>query len=495
MTAQPRPFDFDNSYARLPDRFSVRQAPVPVSSPALIRLNNPLALALGLDPDALEADDAAAIFAGNEVPQGAEPLAMAYAGHQFGHFVPQLGDGRALLLGEVIGTDGIRYDIQLKGSGRTPFSRGGDGRAALGPVVREYVISEAMAGLGIATSRALAMALTGDHVLRDQGPEPGAVLCRVAKSHVRVGTFQFFASRGDRDAVKALADYVHHRHPGDADTGSPYLDLLQNVIARTAKLVASWQLVGFIHGVMNTDNMQLAGETIDFGPCAFLDHYQPDKVFSSIDQFGRYAYANQPKIALWNMARLAECLLPLIDADEQKAVDQAEQALAGFSPILESVLGQGWRAKLGLTGTDEADLAFVHDLLDVMADHRADFTRTFRALSELSDQPGEADQGFLAEFSDHQAANGWLARWRGRLVFESRPGADRSAAMRAVNPAFIARNHQVQRAIDAAYDVDYAPIDRLLTVLRAPFDDHPGFEDLATAPTAQEEVRRTFCGT
>src|ERR1700682_1292102 len=385
-------FPFENTYARLPDRFYARVAPTPVRAPRLIRLNTELALNLGLDPDWLAGRDGLEVLAGRGVPEAAEPIAMAYAGHQFGHFVPQLGDGRAILLGEVIDADGVRRDIQLKGSGPTPFSRRGDGRAALGPVLREYIVSEAMATLGIPTTRALAAVVTGERVMRET-PVPGALLTRVASSHIRVGTFQYFAARGDTEGVRRLADHVIKRHyPQLAHGDRPYHALLEGVIARQADLVARWLLVGFIHGVMNTDNTSISGETIDYGPCAVMDHYDPGTVFSSIDEQGRYAYANQPRIALWNLTRLAECLLPLFSDEQDKAIEEAQLALGGFAEAFNAAYQAGLRNKLGLFTARDDDPALAQDLLDAMAGHQADFTLTFRRLSDAAlDPDGDAE--------------------------------------------------------------------------------------------------------
>src|SRR5712671_3952646 len=381
MTVQ---FPFDNTYAALPDGFFARVAPTPVTSPKLVKLNRPLALHLGLDPDLLSSPEGAEILAGKRVPDGADPIAMAYAGHQFGHFVPQLGDGRAILLGEVIDADGVRRDIQLKGSGPTPFSRRGDGRAALGPVLREYIVSEAMAALGIPTTRSLAAVVTGENVMRET-PLPGAVLTRVASSHIRVGTFQYFAARNDTEGVRRLADHVIARHyPQVAGAERPYLALLNGVIARQAELVARWLLVGFIHGVMNTDNTSISGETIDYGPCAFMDHYDPAKVFSSIDETGRYAYANQPRIALWNLTRLAECLLPLLSDEQDKAIKEAQSILGAFAEKFTTAYQAGLRSKVGLFTARDGDPVLAQDLLDAMARTQADFTLTFRHLSDAA---------------------------------------------------------------------------------------------------------------
>src|SRR5437588_1690605 len=393
MTAQIEAVDFfafDNSYARLPDRFFARLRPTPVAAPHLVRLNKKLAWHLDLDPGKLAAPEGVEMLAGNTVPDLGEPLAMAYAGHQFGHFVPQLGDGRAILLGEVIDRDGVRRDIQLKGSGPTPFSRQGDGRAALGPVLREYIVSEAMAALGIPTTRALAAVTTGEPVWRGT-PLPGAVLTRVASSHIRVGTFQFFGARGDLDAIRRLADHVIARHyPEAVDAVNRYRTLLDLVISRQAALIAKWLLVGFIHGVMNTDNMSIAGETIDYGPCAFMDVYHPGTVFSSIDQMGRYAYRNQPRIAQWNLARFAECLLPLLAQSEDAGLQQAQEALDAFAPHFEAAYTSGLRRKLGLHEERPGDLSLAQDLLERMARNGADFTLIFRRLCDAAASPDGA---------------------------------------------------------------------------------------------------------
>jgi serine/tyrosine/threonine adenylyltransferase len=488
-------FPFQNTYAELPDGFFARVAPTPVASPRLIKLNRPLAIRLGLDPDRLESAEGAEILAGKLVPSGAEPIAMAYAGHQFGHFVPQLGDGRAILLGEVIDVEGVRRDIQLKGSGPTPFSRRGDGRAALGPVLREYIVSEAMAALGIPTTRSLAAVVTGESVIRETAL-PGAVLTRVASSHIRVGTFQYFAARGNTEGVRRLADHVIARHyPGAAGTERPYHALLEGVIARQADLVARWLLVGFIHGVMNTDNTSISGETIDYGPCAFMDSYDPAAVFSSIDELGRYAYANQPRIALWNLTRLAECLLPLFCDDKDKAIEQAQSILAEFAPGFTRAYHAGLRQKIGLLTEREDDEALVQDLLDAMAKNQADFTLTFRRLSEAALTP-EGDQMVRQLFADPAGFDEWALRWRKRIEAEPRTPAARSSAMRAVNPAFIPRNHRIEAIIQAAVNGDdFAPFEGLLAVLSKPFEDQPALSDYAEPPEPHQRVLQTFCGT
>jgi uncharacterized protein YdiU (UPF0061 family) len=487
-------FSFDNSYTRFPARFYARVAPTRVASPRLIRVNGPLALELGLDPEALSADGAQ-IFSGNQIPEGAEPIATAYAGHQFGGFVPQLGDGRAILLGEVIDRGGVRRDIQLKGAGRTPFSRGGDGRAALGPVLREYVVSEAMAALGLPTTRALAAVTTGEKVRREE-MLPGAIFTRVASSHIRVGTFQFFATRDDVEGVRLLADHVIARHyPHAAQAERPYRALLEAVIKGQAELIAQWLLIGFIHGVMNTDNTSIAAETIDYGPCAFMDNYDPEAVFSAIDRGGRYAYMNQPAIGEWNLTALAECLLPLISDDVDAAIDEAKEALSAYAATFGKAYEGGLRRKLGLASEQEGDKVLARDLLTMMAAAGADFTLTFRALSDAAAGP-EQDANVRSLFADTAAIEAWLQRWRQRLEQESTDAATRSAAMKAVNPAYIPRNHRVEAMIRAAVDRDdFAPFEELMTVLSKPFEDQPEFVHYAEPPKKHERVLQTFCGT
>ncbi|WP_224006817.1 protein adenylyltransferase SelO [Aureimonas sp. SA4125] len=484
---------FDNSYARLPGSFHARIEPSAASAPRLLKLNRALAETLGLDPAALETQEAARWFAGSGFPEGAEPIALAYAGHQFGNFVPQLGDGRAVLLGEIVGRDGQRRDIQLKGSGPTPFSRGGDGRAALGPVVREYLVSEAMAALGVPSTRALAMVATGDQVWRDT-VLPGAVLARVAASHIRVGTFQFFAARGDDEAVRRLADYAIARHyPAAADADCPALALLGEVATRQAELVARWMLIGFVHGVMNTDNMAISGETIDYGPCAFLDVYDPSTVFSSIDRGGRYAYANQPGIAQWNLTRLAECLLPLIDADEARAIERAKVVLAGYAETFQQAYLAGMRRKLGLMTAGDGDLQMAQDLLGIMADGKADFTLTFRGLGAAAADPA-AIASVAQGFADPAPFMLWAEGWLRRLGEEAEMG--RAEAMRTANPAFIPRNAQVEAVIAAAVENgDFAPFETLASVLARPYEDQPENDAYAIPPASSGEAYRTFCGT
>jgi serine/tyrosine/threonine adenylyltransferase len=500
-TASPLPrlpipgWVFSNSYAALPGEFFARLDPVPVVKPRLIELNESLASELKLERRSLDSAELAAIFSGNSIPEGAEPIAMAYAGHQFGQFVPQLGDGRAILLGEVIDRSGVRRDIQLKGSGRTPFSRSGDGRAALGPVLREYVVSEAMHALGIPGTRALAAVTTGELVLRD-ARLPGAILTRVAASHVRVGTFEYFAARGNHDALKILADYTIDRHyPQVQSAQHPYLELLRAVCMRQAALVASWMHVGFIHGVMNTDNTAISGETIDFGPCAFLDAYDPATVFSSIDSMGRYAYGNQPAAAQWNLARLAESLLPLIDSDAKRAVEAAGPVIESFQELFEAHWLSGMRRKLGLASCEDGDLQLARAWLDVMHRNECDYTVTFRRLCDAAENPGGAAEAELrASFARPAEFGEWAAAWRARL--EREPQGGRALSMRRVNPAYIPRNHRVEAMIAAAVErEDFAPFQEMLDVLSRPYEDRAGFEAYAAPPQPSERVLQTFCGT
>jgi uncharacterized protein YdiU (UPF0061 family) len=474
----------DNSYARLPDRFYARLAPTPVSAPKLVKLNSALALQLGLDPEFLASPEGVEILAGNRVAEGSEPIALAYAGHQFGNFVPQLGDGRAVLLGEVVDTAGVRRDIQLKGSGPTPFSRRGDGRAALGPVLREYIISEAMQALGIPTTRSLAAVITGDPVIREN-IMPGAVLTRVASSHIRVGTFQFFAARGDKEALKLLADHVIARHyPGTQS----YRELFEKVMERQANLVAKWLGVGFIHGVMNTDNVSIAGETIDYGPCAFMDAYHPETVFSSIDQTGRYAFGKQPQIAGWNLARLGESLLPLLADDPDAAVEIANDVLKSYSAIFGAAYLSVLRRKFGLSTEQEGDSELAQGFMKLLADNGTDYTLAFRGLSH-----GTA-RGLFDEPAGYDV---WEVKWRERLATEPQDEATRRAAMQAVNPAYVPRNHKVEEALAAAIqEDDYAPFEALIAVLAKPFEERPGLEAYAQPASADEARRyRTYCGT
>jgi uncharacterized protein YdiU (UPF0061 family) len=488
-------FAFDNTYSRLPARFFAPISPTRVRAPRVVKVNRTLAVELGLDPDELTAPAGAEMLSGNALPAGAEPIALAYAGHQFGHFVPQLGDGRAILLGEVVDRGGRRVDIQLKGSGRTPFSRQGDGRAALGPVLREYIVSEAMAALGVPTTRALAAVVTGEPVVRDE-VLPGAVLARVAASHIRVGTFQFFAARGDRDALTTLVSYALRRHYPDATgSGNDALALLERVAHAHADLVARWLGVGFVHGVMNTDNTSVAGETIDYGPCAFLDAYDPAKTFSSIDHGGRYAFANQPRIAQWNLARFGETLLPLLADDEQEAVRLATERLRRFSTQFAAAHARVLGAKLGLARDEADDPALAADLLARMASGGVDYTVFFRTLCAAAGDPSE-DERVASLFAEPGAFHDWSRAWRRRLASEDVAPDARAAAMRLANPAFVPRNHRVAQAIEAAVRRDdFEPFETLVRVLGRPYEDQPEAEHLADPPRPEERVLQTFCGT
>ena len=486
---------FDNSYTRLPERFYTRRLPDPVSSPGLIRVNHALASHLGFEPNWLESEAGLAFISGNLIPGGADPVATVYAGHQFGGWVPQLGDGRAILLGEMIAADGVRYDIQFKGSGRTPYSRGGDGRAPLGPVLREYIVSEAMAILGVPTTRALAAATTGEDVMRD-GRLPGAVLTRVAQSHIRVGTIQFFAAKRDFEAVKILVDHTIQRHyPEAAQADNPVRAMLDGVVASQASLIAQWQLLGFIHGVMNTDNMLLSGETIDYGPCAFMDEFDPGTVYSSIDHGGRYAYSNQPPIAHWNLSVLAQALLLLLDDDQEKALAMGQAAIDAFPNLYLTAYQNGMRKKLGFTQIGDDDAVFMQDLLTLMQEEKADYTLTFRRLSDLAD-PEKASAGVSSVFELPETFAPWLDRWRKRLSGESPDASGRQKSMFAVNPAYIARNHLVAEVIDAAViQQDFEPFHTLVDVLARPFEFSEAKARYATPPRPEQVVKQTFCGT
>ncbi|MDT3427666.1 uncharacterized protein YdiU (UPF0061 family) [Paenibacillus forsythiae] len=480
-------WNFDNSYARLPESLFTRQAPTPVRAPKPIILNDRLAASLGINAQALQTEEGAAVLAGNRVPEGAEPLAQAYAGHQFGHFT-MLGDGRALLLGEQLTPRGERVDIQLKGSGRTRYSRRGDGRAALGPMLREYIISEAMNALGIPTTRSLAVVTTGESILRET-EQPGAILTRVAASHLRVGTFQYAAAWGSSQDLQALADYTLNRHFPEADAEeNRYLALLREVIRRQAALIAKWQLVGFIHGVMNTDNMALSGETIDYGPCAFMDVYDPATVFSSIDIQGRYAYGNQPHIAAWNLARFAETLLPLLHESDAEAVKLAEAAISDFNELYHRKWLGGMRAKLGIHNEEPEDESLIEDLLRMMQKERADYTNTFRALT--LDKPEDTALYGTGEFTK------WYELWQARLGRQTEPRSSSHQLMRSSNPAVIPRNHRVEEALEAAVEQgDYSVMERLLDVLSQPYAYSPEQEDYTTLPEPSSCPYRTFCGT
>ncbi len=474
------------SYARLPERFFARVQPTPVAAPRLIKCNHALASDLNLEESSLDPPALAALFAGNVLPKGSVPIAMAYAGHQFGHFVAQLGDGRAILIGETRDRAGELRDIQLKGCGRTPYSRNGDGRAALGPVLREYLVSEAMHALGIPTTRSLAAVSTGETVRRETSL-PGAVVTRVAASHVRVGTFEYFAARGDVAGTKILADYVIDRHyPQCAHAESPYLALLQEVVSSQAALIARWMNVGFIHGVMNTDNMAVSGETIDFGPCAFMDSFDPAAVFSSIDERGRYAFANQPKAAQWNLARFAETLLPLMDGDAQRAIGAATEVIASFETLFKDRWLEGMRRKLGLSTPEPGDRQLAEDFLTAMQRNQADFTVSFRALCDASHARGDGAIG----------DDDWMQRWWARMSREAVDPMQRAESMQQANPAYIPRNHRIEQVIAAAVERDdFAPFEQLSQVLAQPCAARAAFAAYADPPQPQERVLQTFCGT
>lgn len=488
-------FPFANSYTSLPADFFSRQLPTPVSRPGLIRINHSLAAYLGVDAAQLATAEGVEVLAGNRVAAGSDPIATAYAGHQFGGWNPQLGDGRAILLGEVLAQDGQRYDIQLKGSGPTPYSRMGDGRSPLGPVLREYIVSEAMVALGVPTTRSLAAVTTGDPVVRD-GYLPGAILTRVAKSHIRVGTFQYFAAR-DEALVQVLADHVIARHYPDAvAANNPYAALLGGVVERQALLIAQWMSLGFIHGVMNTDNMLVSGETIDYGPCAFMDEFSNLKVFSSIDRQGRYAYGNQPGIGQWNLACLAQALMPLLADDEDDQVAIAQGKVNGYAEIFREAYNQRMAAKIGLAQASDDSEALIADLLKLMSDYQLDFTLTFRALTEqLRVELGEDGQWIEQLIVLPEAMAPWLQRWQAyrhsaHLLPES------AALMTAVNPVFIPRNHQIELAIsEASRDQNFTRFHTLVELLANPFEYSVAHAEFARAPDVAERVRRTFCGT
>ncbi len=484
------PLEFDNTYARLPEHFYERIAPTKVPHPRWLAVNTRLGASLGLDDRELRSEELLSALAGNSLLPGSEPIALAYAGHQFGGFVPKLGDGRAVLLGEVIGVDGVRRDIQLKGSGPTSFSRRGDGRAALGPVLREFIVSEAMFALGVPTTQSLAAVLTGQPVIRET-ILPGAVLTRVASSHLRVGTFEYFGRRGDADALRTLTDYALRRHyPERVQDESPPLALLDAVMTQQAKLIARWMNLGFVHGVMNTDNCSIPGETIDYGPCAFLDVYDPSRTFSSIDHGGRYAFGNQPRIGLWNMARLAEALLPLLGEVSPRTIERLESQLTDFEARFEEHRGAGLCAKLGLAHLPE-NVELGERLLRSMHDARVDFTLAFRRLTELA---GDRPDGFTELFAD-QPVTAWVLEWRQRIALEGGFSPERVLAMQRNNPAFIARNHLVEQAIAAATEGELGPFERLRTCLLRPYDDQPEFTDLGLPPGEEQWEYRTFCGT
>ena len=479
-------FKFDNTYLHLPEIFYTNLVPAPVPEPEMVILNTPLAIELGLDFSEISLDKQAVLFAGNQMPESAEPFAQAYAGHQFGHF-SMLGDGRAIVWGEHITPTGQRFDLQFKGSGPTPYSRGGDGRAPLGPMLREYIISEAMQALNIPTTRSLAVVTHGEQVYRET-TLPGAILTRVASSHIRVGTFQFAALKEDEETIQALLDYTIKRHyPEIKEKQNKALFLLKAVIEKQAELITHWMRVGFIHGVMNTDNMALSGETIDYGPCAFMDTYDPGTVFSSIDHAGRYAYANQPAITQWNLARLAETLLPLINENAEKARDLAEEAINGFGVVYKEKSLSMLRAKVGLFGEQPEDEKLITDLLDWMHQKGADYTNTFLDLTNESPPKGES--------YNSDTFKEWHARWQARVVKNTQPLESSLALMRANNPVVIPRNHIVEQALDAATNGDLHPLKNLLAALQEPYKNSSDLKPYQCPPKPEEKVCHTFCGT
>ncbi len=493
-------FPFENQYVHLGDDFYHKTRPAIVSNPTLIQFNHELADELGIRLSDFNPQQAAEIFSGKIIPADAEPLAMAYAGHQFGHFNPQLGDGRAILLGEIRAKNGQLYGLQLKGSGQTAYSRNGDGRAALGPVLREYLLSEAMAKLSVPTTRALAAVTTGEPVARER-LLPGGVITRVAASFIRVGSFQYFAARGDEAAIKKLADYViANNYPQLADSANPYADFLQQLVLKQADLIARWMCLGFIHGVMNTDNMSVAGETIDYGPCAFMDGYSHDQVFSSIDRDGRYAYNNQPSIGLWNLTRLAECLIPLLDNDTDRAVSIATDILKTYGGHYEDHWLAGMRAKCGIfeAGDEQAgeDKQLLDEWLNIMDESQADFSLSFFYLSLLHLQADEQDNALIDLYENKTAIQQWLAKWRKRIAMQKLDDGQRQKQMQAVNPVYIPRNHQIEAVIRAAEDHgDFTPFYQLYEVLQKPFELQAGKAQYMQPPKPEEVVRQTFCGT
>jgi uncharacterized protein YdiU (UPF0061 family) len=476
-------FRFDNSYSQLPERFYERIQPTPVQNPKLIQFNQPLANELQISFDEFNHNDLAEVFSGNKTPDGANPIALAYAGHQFGHFVPSLGDGRAILLGEVFDKNQIRHDIQLKGSGPTSFSRRGDGRAALGPMMREYIVSEAMFAMGIPTTRSLALVTTGETVRRD-GIKPGAILIRVAKSHIRVGTFEYFAARGDVEALKILLNYCVQRHfPDVADSKNLPIDFLREAVKLQAKLIAQWMSVGFVHGVMNTDNMAISGETIDYGPCAFLDEYNPNAVWSSIDHQGRYAYSNQASIALWNLHNLASCLHPLIDLPD--AVNQLKEVLAEFEPTFQAAWLKYMGKKIGFDNSNEADQKLIQELLNIMHSNQADYTLTFKQLANS-----------LEAGSSTTELGPWISTWKSHLKNKGISNEAAVSRMNASNPIYIPRNHKIEFAIQKAeIENDFTEFKSLLNVLKNPYLENTAFETYSLPPKPEEKVHETFCGT
>ena len=484
---------FDNSYQNLPQDFFERINPVPVKDPQLIVFNNDLGKSLGIDQK-ISKKELANIFSGNEILKGSSPIALAYAGHQYGNFVNQLGDGRAVLLGEVSTPNQERFDMQLKGSGQTRFSRQGDGRSPLGPVIREYVVSEAMNALGIPSTRSLAAVTTGEKVFREV-ILPGGILTRIAKSHIRVGTFEYFAAQKNTENLKTLADYTIKRHfPSLKDVANPYLSLLEIVSERQIELISKWMGVGFIHGVMNTDNTSIVGETIDYGPCAFMDEYNPSTVFSSIDAHGRYAFGNQPLIAQWNMACFANSLLGLIDKDTEKATDKAQKVINNFPNKMSEAMMSVMCKKIGLDSTKTNSQEALTKLLRIMLDNKSDYTLTFRYLSEII--KGKRDSLFKQQFLEHKQISNWLKEWKELIKDQNLAKKEIALSIENSNPVFIPRNHLVERAIEAAVENnDFSEMKTLLTILSKPYEEQSKYGQYMKPPKPHEVVHQTFCGT
>ena len=494
MSDKKKLINFDNSYARLPKSFFECIKPTPVKEPKLVRFNKLLANEIGLN--VIEDNDILSdIFSGNIVPEGSEPIALVYAGHQFGYFVPQLGDGRAILLGEIVNNGGCRFDIQLKGSGQTSYSRSGDGRAPLGAVIREYIISEAMHSLNIPTTRSLAIIVTGELVSRET-LLPGGILTRIASSHLRVGTFEYFAASDDQENLQLLADYSINRHfPNIKKSNLRYQTFLESVCDRQAALIAKWMHVGFVHGVMNSDNASISGETIDYGPCAFMDSYDPATVFSSIDHHGRYAYGNQPNIAQWNIACLGECLLPLIHPDRNKAIGIAEEILDSFQDKFRKYWLSGMYKKIGLTQNEPEDINLLEQLLELMKENKTDYTLTFRYLSDAIEND-TGNSNFEKQFLSQNKISEWLVSWRKRLKIQSASFKKIKMSMQKENPAFIPRNHRIEKAIYEAVDNnDYSYMDHLILLLNKPYQDQPNNSEYMHPPEKPDHNYQTFCGT
>ena len=492
-----RDFPVTNQFFSLGNLFYRAQAPTPVPAPKTIAINTSLAEQLGLPVDFLNSSTALNIFSGNKVPVGSHPLAAVYAGHQFGQWNPQLGDGRAILLGELESTDGKLLDIQLKGAGPTPYSRMGDGRSPLGPVLREYLVSEAMSALGIPTTRSLAAVTTGE-VVRREKPLPGAILTRVASSHVRIGTFQYFAARQMNSEVKQLADYCIQRHfPAALESDNPYVTFLKSVIERQARLIAQWQSVGFIHGVMNTDNILICGETIDYGPCAFLDEYNPAAVFSSIDRQGRYSYQNQPSIAQWNLAWLAQYMIPLLNSHEEKALELAKETIDDFWPTYNMCYAEIMCRKLGFEKSSEESLSLLTDLLKLMTQEKSDFTLTFHTLADYLSNDRDCDNSISNYFNLGSPFQEWISEWKSMLSHEYKHTLkDPQRRMRTNNPVVIPRNHLIEEAIEqATNENNFDKFKELLTTLKSPYEPPKQLQKFTAPPTPQQRVSQTFCGT